>query len=153
MPLEVITDKTYARHRLELMKMSLPNAFSVRGVPYPGVEPPHGRGSARQRRHCAAFRDVDALEQWPDRRWRQHLGRRRAFSVPDAPKPGDRGTVYVAPHLVFDTNGRPLLAGGSPSVGLIPACVTNILNIVEYGLDIETSVTLPASAARRSQPC
>jgi gamma-glutamyltranspeptidase/glutathione hydrolase len=59
------------------------------------------------------------------------------------PKPGGRGTVYVAPHLVFGRDGRPLLAGGSPSVGLIPTCVSNILNIVEFGLDIETSVHMP----------
>ena len=59
------------------------------------------------------------------------------------PRPGDRGTVYVAPHLVFHPDGKPLLAGGSPSVGLIPACITNILNIVEFGLDIEASVHQP----------
>ncbi|MFO1295438.1 MAG: hypothetical protein U1F25_02415 [Rubrivivax sp.] len=44
---------------------------------------------------------------------------------------------------MFDPAGKPLLAGGSPSVGLIPTCVNRILNIVEFGLDIETSVHQP----------
>ncbi|MFN9213677.1 MAG: gamma-glutamyltransferase, partial [Gemmatimonadota bacterium] len=34
------------------------------------------------------------------------------------PKPGDRATAYVAPNLIMK-NGRPVLASGSPSVGLI----------------------------------
>ena len=59
------------------------------------------------------------------------------------PKPGDRGTCYVAPHIIFNANGIPVLAAGSPSVGLIPNCVTNALNILEFGMDIETSVHRP----------
>ena len=59
------------------------------------------------------------------------------------PKPGDRGTCYVAPHIIFDKNDRPVLAAGSPSVGLIQNCVTNALNILDFGMDIETSVHQP----------
>jgi len=59
------------------------------------------------------------------------------------PKPGDRGTCYVAPHIIFDADGTPVLAAGSPSVGLIPNCVTNALNILDFGMDIETSVHQP----------
>src|SRR5690606_8751753 len=36
LPLDVITSKEYARQRLALMKMSLPNTFSASGAPYPG---------------------------------------------------------------------------------------------------------------------
>ena len=36
-----------------------------------------------------------------------------------------------------------MLAAGSPSVGLIPNCVTNALNILDFGMDIETSVHQP----------
>jgi gamma-glutamyltranspeptidase/glutathione hydrolase len=59
------------------------------------------------------------------------------------PNPGDRGTCYVAPHIIFDAKDRPVLAAGSPSIGLIQNCVTNALNILDFGMDIETSVHQP----------
>jgi gamma-glutamyltranspeptidase/glutathione hydrolase len=142
MPLDVITDKTYARHRLELMRMSLPNTFSSRGVAYPGsnhLTVVDGQGNVATALHSVMSLPwsngliVDGVNIWAG----------GVHFLRQMPKPGDRGTVYVAPHLVFDPGGKPLLAGGSPSVGLIPACVTNILNIVEFGLDIEASVHQP----------
>ena len=36
------------------------------------------------------------------------------------PKPGDRGTCYVAPHIIFDANGRPVLAAGVAQRGADP---------------------------------
>jgi gamma-glutamyltranspeptidase/glutathione hydrolase len=142
MPLDVITDKTYARHRLELMKMSFPNTFSTSGAPYPGsnhLTVVDQKGNVATALHSVMSMPwsngiiVDGVNIWAG----------GVHFLRQMPKPGDRGTVYVAPHIVFDANGKPILAGGSPSVGLIPACVTNILNIVEYGLDIETSVHTP----------
>ena len=142
MPLDVITDKTYAKHRLELMKMSLPGTFSERGVPYPGSN--HLTVVDRHGNVATALHSVMSLP------WSNglivdgvNIWAGGVHFMRQMPNPGDRGTVYVAPHLVFDTSGKPLLAGGSPSVGLIPACVTNVLNIVEYGLDIEASVHAP----------
>ncbi|MGH8506971.1 MAG: gamma-glutamyltransferase, partial [Stenotrophobium sp.] len=44
--------------------------------------------------------------------------------------------------------GNPVLAAGSPSIGLIPNCVQNAVNILDYGMDIETSVHRPRFGAQ-----
>lgn len=141
-PLDVITSKAYAQQRLALMKMSVPNTFSPSGVPYPGsnhLTVVDAQGNVTTALHSVMSMPwtngliVDGVNLWAGG---VHFLRQQ-------PRPGGRGTLYVAPHLVFDGQGKPLLAGGSPSVGLIPACVSNILNIVEFGLDIETSVHQP----------
>ncbi len=144
LPLELITSKAYAQQRLELMKMSLPNTFSATGVPYPGsnhLTVVDAQGNIATVLHSVMSMPwsngliVDGVNIWAG----------AAHFLRQMPKPGGRGTLYVAPHIVFDDQDgkRPLLAGGSPSVGLIPACVSNILNIVEFGQDIETSVHQP----------
>jgi gamma-glutamyltranspeptidase/glutathione hydrolase len=58
------------------------------------------------------------------------------------PKAGGRGSCYVAPTIIFK-EGRPLLTAGSPSQGLIQNIVQNTVNILDFGVDIETSVHLP----------
>lgn len=142
LPLETITSKAYAQHRLELMKMSMPRAFSPTAVPYPGsnhLTVVDGQGNIATVLHSVMSMPwsnglvVDGVNIWAG----------GVHFLRQMPEPGDRGVLYVAPHLVFGKDGKPLLAGGSPSVGLIPACVSNILNIVEYGLDIEASVHRP----------
>ncbi|WP_077035905.1 gamma-glutamyltransferase [Pelomonas sp. KK5] len=143
LPLALITSKAYAQQRLELMKMSLPDTFSATGVPYPGsnhLTVVDAQGNIATVLHSVMSMPwsngliVDGVNIWAG----------GAHFLRQMPKPGGRGTLYVAPHIVFDESGtQPLLAGGSPSVGLIPACVSNILNIVEFGQDIETSVHQP----------
>jgi gamma-glutamyltranspeptidase / glutathione hydrolase len=141
-PLDLVTSKEYAQQRLALMKMSLPNTFSATGAAYPGsnhLTVVDGRGDVATALHSVMSMPwtngliVDGVNIWAG----------GVHFLRQMPKPGGRGTLYVAPHLVFNRAGRPLLAGGSPSVGLIPACVSNILNIVEFGLDIEASVHQP----------
>jgi gamma-glutamyltranspeptidase / glutathione hydrolase len=142
LPLDLITSKGYAMQRLALMKMSLPNTFSANGVPYPGsnhLTVVDAKGNVATALHSVMSFPwtngliVDGVNIWAG----------GVHFLRQLPKPGARATVYVAPHLLFDSRGKPLLAGGSPSVGLIPACVSNILNIVEFGLDIESSVHQP----------
>nr|WP_316640440.1 gamma-glutamyltransferase [uncultured Roseateles sp.] len=141
-PLDLITSKAYAEQRLALMKMSVPNTFSPQGVPYPGsnhLTVVDANGNIATVLHSVMSMPwsngliVDGVNIWAG----------GIHMLRQMPRPGGRATVYVAPHLVFGQDGRPLLAGGSPSVGLIPACVSNILNVAEFGVDIETSVHLP----------
>jgi len=124
------------------MKMSLPNTFSATGAPYPGsnhLTVVDSKGNIATVLHSVMSHPwtngliVDGVNIWAG----------GVHFLRQMPKPGGRATVYVAPHLVFNREGKPLLAGGSPSVGLIPTCVSNILNIVDFGLDIETSVHRP----------
>jgi gamma-glutamyltranspeptidase/glutathione hydrolase len=58
------------------------------------------------------------------------------------PRPGDRMSAYVCPNIVFKGD-RPLLASGSPSVGLLATVLQNIVNILDFGLRIDESVHLP----------
>ena len=60
------------------------------------------------------------------------------------------GTVEPGGHLharicpnIFAKNGKPVLASGSPSVSLTENIVQNSVNILDFGIDIETSVHKP----------
>jgi gamma-glutamyltranspeptidase/glutathione hydrolase len=58
--------------------------------------------------------------------------------------PGEDGRVHcrIAPNI-FARNGKPVLASGSPSVSLTENIVQNSMNMLDFGLDIETSVHKP----------
>jgi gamma-glutamyltranspeptidase/glutathione hydrolase len=58
------------------------------------------------------------------------------------PVPGGRVNLFLAPGLFLE-NGRPLLAVGSPSVAMLTAIVQNAVNVLDFGMDLETSVHLP----------
>jgi gamma-glutamyltranspeptidase/glutathione hydrolase len=58
------------------------------------------------------------------------------------PRPGHRASAYVAPNIIFK-DGRPILASGSPSVGLIANILQNAINILDFGIPIEASVHRP----------
>ncbi len=141
-PLDLITSKAYAQQRLAMMKMSVPHTFSPTGAAYPGsnhLTVVDAQGNVATALHSVMSLPwtngliVDGVNIWAG----------GVHYLRQLPRPGGRATVYVAPHMLFGPQGKPLLAGGSPSVGLIPACVSNILNIVEFGLNIEASVHQP----------
>jgi gamma-glutamyltranspeptidase/glutathione hydrolase len=58
--------------------------------------------------------------------------------------PGADGRVHarIAPNM-FARNGTPVLASGSPSISLTETIVQNAMNMLDFGLDIETSVHKP----------
>ncbi len=58
------------------------------------------------------------------------------------PKPGERINARILPHM-FLKNGKPVLAGGSPSVSLMENMVQNSTNILDFGLSIEEAVNKP----------
>ncbi len=58
------------------------------------------------------------------------------------PDPGDRISAYVCPNIVF-RDGRPVLASGSPSVGLLANILQNTVNLLDFGLPIEEAVHRP----------
>ncbi len=59
-----------------------------------------------------------------------------------APGPDGRVHARIAPNM-FARNGKPVLASGSPSVSLTENIVQNSMNMLDFGLDIETSVHKP----------
>ena len=142
LPMETILSKDYAAMRFELMKMRDPKGVDPAKKAYPGsnhLTVVDRDGNIATVLHSVMSHGwsngliVDGMNLW--------AGGVHFFR--NMPKPGDRGTCYVAPHIIFDANDRPVLAAGSPSVGLIQNCVTNALNILDFGMDIETSVHQP----------
>ena len=141
-PLETILSKDYAALRFELMKMRDPRALEPARVSYPGsnhLTVVDRAGNVATMLHSVMSLPwmngliVDGMSLW--------AGAAHFFRT--MPKPGDRGTCYIAPHIIFDASGKPVLAAGSPSVALIQTCITNTLNILDFGMDVETSVHQP----------
>lgn len=142
LPMETILSKDCAAMRFELMKMRDPKGIDPVRTQYPGsnhltiVDRDGNIATVLHSVMSHAWSNgliVDGMNLW--------AGGVHFFR--NMPKPGDRGTCYVAPHIIFDKDDKPVLAAGSPSVGLIQNCVTNALNILEFGMDIETSVHQP----------
>ena len=138
-PLDLITSKDYAAQRFELMKMSEPK--SVGTPPYPGsnhVTVVDKDGNVASILHSVMSLPwtngliVDGVNLWAG----------AVHFLNNLPKAGGRGSCYVAPTIIFK-DGKPVLTAGSPSVGLIQNIVQNTLNILDFGMDIETSVHTP----------
>jgi len=140
-PLDTILSKQYAQTRFELMQMGTTLDRAVPGA-YPGsnhltvVDRDGNVATVLHSVMSHAWTNglyVDGVQIWAGG---AHLLRKM-------PEPGDRGTCYVAPTILFGQDDRPLLAAGSPSVGLIQNLVQNTINIIDFGKDVEASVHEP----------
>jgi len=138
-PLDLITSKDFAARRFELMKMSDPRGLAH--APYPGschVTVIDAEGTVATVIHSVMSMpwstglSVDGVQLWSG----------AAHFLGNLPKAGGRGSCYVAPTIVLKDQ-RPVLAAGSPSVGLLQNLVQNTVNILDFGMDVETSVSLP----------
>jgi gamma-glutamyltranspeptidase/glutathione hydrolase len=149
MPMEILLSKEYARIRFELMQMAVPLPMS--DAPSPGsnhVTVVDGRGN------IATLLHSNLAPAWATRLWVDGIyltGAAGHFSRV-MPRPGFRGSVYVAPSITL-ANGRPILASGSPSISLIANILQNTVNLLDFGLDIETSVHRPRFGAVRDGRC
>lgn len=152
MPLERIVSKDYARMRFEMLQMGnsksadevTPSAVAGGGaiaVPPPGSN--HVTVADAAGNVCTILHSCMSLP-WSNGLFAGGVSISAAgahyFRV--MPKPGDRITAYVAPNMILQ-DGKPVLASGSPSVGLLPNIIQNTLNLLDFGLDIETSVHTP----------
>jgi gamma-glutamyltranspeptidase/glutathione hydrolase len=139
-PLDLIVSKEYASIRLKLMRMGGAAAPAISSPP-PGsnhLTVVDGKGNV-----ATVLHSVMALP-WSNGLFVDGVSIAASgghfFRV--MPKPGDRATAYVAPNIVFK-NRKPILASGSPSVGLIPNVLQNTINILDFGLAIDDSVKRP----------
>ncbi len=57
-------------------------------------------------------------------------------------EPGGRAHARICPNI-FTRDGKPILASGSPSVSLTENIVQNSTNLLDFGLDLESSVHKP----------
>lgn len=139
-PLELIVSKQYARMRLDLLRMHEPTD-SAKPAPPPGsnhVTVVDGKGNV-----ATILHSVMALP------WSNGLFAAGVSIAASAghffrvmPRPGDRATAYVAPNIIFK-DGKPVLASGSPSVGLIGNILQNTVNHLDFGMSLEASVHRP----------
>ncbi len=146
-PLDVILSKDYAEMRFKLLQMGKAN--SAAGPPPP---PP---GSNHVTVVDAAGNVATLLHSCMSLPWSNGLFvggvticASGAHFLRVMPKPGHRATAYVAPNMVFNQRGTPMLASGSPSVGLLANVIQNTTNIVDFGVPIAESVVRPRFGAR-----
>ncbi len=139
-PLEVIVSKEYARTRLDLLRMGDPPAAD-KPAPPPGsnhLTVVDGKGNV-----ATVLHSVMALP-WSNGLFVGGFGIAASGGhfLRVMPNPGDRASAYVAPVLMLK-GGRPVLACGSPSVGLLANILQNIVNVFDLGSGIETAVHRP----------
>jgi gamma-glutamyltranspeptidase / glutathione hydrolase len=139
-PLDLIVSKEFARQRFALMQTDQKIEKAVQ--PYPGsnhLTVTDAEGNIATVLHSVMSMPwttgliIDGVNIWSG----------GAHFMRNLPDPGARGTCYVAPHIIFDAKGKPVLAAGSPSIGLIQNCVQNAVNILDFGMDIEQSIHTP----------
>jgi gamma-glutamyltranspeptidase/glutathione hydrolase len=138
--MELIVSKEYARMRLDLLRM----AESTE--PAPSSPPPgsnHVTAVDANGNVATILHSVMALP-WSNGLFTGGVGIAASgghfFRV--MPKPGERATAYVAPNMILK-NGKPILASGSPSVGLIGNILQNTVNHIDFGIPLEASVHRP----------
>jgi gamma-glutamyltranspeptidase / glutathione hydrolase len=144
LPLDTILSKDYARIRFELMQMSSPR-LELAAAPNAGsnhVTVVDGNGNVATILHsCMSL-------PWSSGLFVEgvNICSGGGHFLRTMPRPGQRASCYVAPNIVFK-DGRPILASGSPSIGLIPNILQNTTNILDFGMDIEESVHRPRFGA------
>ncbi len=139
-PTEVITSKRYAKIRYDLLRMSQPLEPATTPPPAGSnhVTVMDGRGNVATILHSsmatpwASGLFVNGVS----------IAASGGHFLRVMPKPGDRATAYVAP-TIFYRNGRPILACGSPSVGLVANILQNTINLLDFGVPIDQSVHRP----------
>ncbi len=139
-PLDVIVSKEYAKMRLDLLRMADPGG-EARPPPPPGSNPvtvADAKGNV-----ATILHSVMALP-WTNGLFVGGFGIAASGGhfLRVMPKPGHRASAYVAPNIIF-RGGRPVLASGSPSVGLIANVLQNSINHLDFGMPLEQSVHRP----------
>lgn len=140
LPLETLLSKEYARIRFDLMQMDT-TLDAEAPVPPPGSN--HVTVADRDGNIATILHSCMSLP-WTNGLFAGGVSvcAAGAHFLRVMPKPGDRISAYVCPNIVFKS-GKPILASGSPSVGLLANILQNTINILDFGLPIEESVHRP----------
>ena len=149
LPLDVILSKDYAEMRFKLLQMGRANS------PARPPPPPPPAGSNHVTVVDGAGNTATILHSCMSLPWSNGLFAAGvtvcasgAHFLRVMPQPGQRATAYVAPNIVFNRRGTPMLASGSPSVGLLANIVQNTTNIIDFGIPIAESVLRPRFGGR-----
>jgi gamma-glutamyltranspeptidase/glutathione hydrolase len=71
--------------------------------------------------------------------------------VANRPAPGKRPLSSMAPTLVFDARGRPVMAVGSPGGPRIIGYVKALVAALDWGLDVQQAIDLPNHVNRNRE--
>jgi gamma-glutamyltranspeptidase/glutathione hydrolase len=134
-----LTSKSYAAERLALLHMAGPRL----GFEAPNVGTDHLTAVDRHG-NVAVMMHTCTADPWINGFF--HAG----ISIPAAAgwttrtpvPPGGRITIDGAENIAF-RDGLPVLASGSPSGSLLTCVLQNMVNILDFGMDIEESVLRP----------
>lgn len=124
-PLDYITSKEYAAARLRLLRMTPQR--EVGKAPSPGSN--HVTVIDAKGNVATILHSVMALP-WQNGLYAMGLSIAASGGhfARIMPAPGDRASAFVAPTIILK-GGKPVLAAGSPSVGLLQNLVQNTVNI------------------------
>jgi gamma-glutamyltranspeptidase/glutathione hydrolase len=143
LPLELLLSKDYARVRWELLQMGTPKPqpSALPGTNHITVVDQDGN-IATMKHSCMALPwqnglFVDGIS----------ICAGGGHFVGSVPLPGHRANVYGATNIIF-RDGQPVLASGSPGVGLLQCVVANTSNILDFGMSVEDSVHQPRFGSR-----
>ncbi len=140
LPLDLILSKDYAASRYRLLETGMPLVGQVAAAP-PGschitVTDRHGNLATALHSHLSL--------PWQNGLFVNGVSVNAAAGhfLRTLPPPGGRASVMICPNLIL-RNGRPVLASGSPSMSLLPTIVQNTVNILDFGLPVDMSVSRP----------
>ena len=149
LPLDVILSKDYAEMRFKLLQMGRANSPSRPPPPPPPAGSNHVTVVDRAGNTATILHSCMSLP-WSNGLFAAGVTvcASGAHFLRVMPQPGQRATAYVAPNIVFNRQGTPMLASGSPSVGLLANIVQNTTNIIDFGIPIAESVLRPRFGGR-----
>ena len=147
-PVDVLLSKEYAAQRLALLDMADVTDTAAARPPgiYPGtchVTVVDGAGDIATVKHsCLCLPWSNGLF-WGG----VTVAASGWFAPPRTPAPGHRTVLYGAANIVL-RDGTPVMASGSPGVGLL-ACVTQCtVDVLDFGMGVEEAVHLPRYGSR-----
>lgn len=145
----ILLSKEYAAERFELMRVREPRATGV-VMPTPGTI---HLAVVDSQRNIASCTHSHMASGWANGLFAEgfQLSGGGSFFQRILPQPGARATVYLAPNIVLKDD-KPVIVSGSPSVSLVSCVLQNLVNLMDFDMDIETSVHQPRFGTRPHNP-
>lgn len=145
----VLLSKEYAAKRFELMSVREPRDTG-RIMPTPGTI---HISAIDKERNVASCTHSHMAGGWENGLFAEgfQLSGGGSFFQRILPQPGSRATVYLAPNIIMQGD-VPVIASGSPSVSLVSCVLQNLVNLMDFGMDVRQSVHQPRFGARPHNP-
>lgn len=145
----ILLSKDYAAKRFELMSLREPRETG-RVMPTPGTIHISVMDKDRNVASCTHSHMAGGWENGLFAEGFQLSGG-GSFFQRILPQPGSRATVYLAPNIIL-RGDVPVIASGSPSVSLVSCVLQNLVNLMDFGMDVRESVHQPRFGARPHNP-